>query len=408
MSYKPFAYRSRPGRLFAGTTTQWEMEAAYLEYHVGGTDQYPMPCPGTFSRLSSVVDAAPGAGQTCSFTLIVNGVASTLTHTIDGAADTEGSNLVDSVHVAAGDLVYMVTVNSAGSASSDMAFCLLFEPDTEGLLPFLSGVSTTAGTTWYHAIAGGMSSGVATEYQTQSVVPVPGKFRYFYMRASAALGGGETEDMTLRVNGIDSALTLHLGAGQQLATDLVTEVVVAAGDMVSFGDTAVGGWHYLQSGICFIPDDPEVWFICRPYGFSRPSSFGTEYSPPTLGQLHTVDNWFTPELGPPSTLIPFPKGVSVTGMAIGLTAAPGGGTSWTFTARYNQADTGIAVAISGADTFGVIDGLLIEPDDLDGFSVRADPVGAPAAAYTAISLFGGSWKTTVTAVTPSSGERGTP
>lgn len=58
----------------------------------------------------------PGAGDTYTYTIMVNGIASILTAQIAGAAAVEGNDLVNAVAVAAGDELTIRVVTSVGAA----------------------------------------------------------------------------------------------------------------------------------------------------------------------------------------------------------------------------------------------------------------------------------------------------
>jgi hypothetical protein len=103
-----------------------------------------------------------------------------------------------------------------------------------------------------------------------------------------------------------------------------------------------------------------------------------------------------------------PEGVVLTGIAVGLEAAPGGVTSRTFTLRLNQVDTAIAVTVAGASTFGIMSTGVVQPVDFDMLSLSSIRTGAAAAGRGAVSLFGATALVAVLSVVPASGERGTP
>jgi hypothetical protein len=349
---------------------------------------------------------APGGGDSYSFALNVNGVDS-LAMTIVGAA-TEGSNMTATKTVAAGDLVYIATAGSAGLAVREMWYCLVFEPAVDGVQPFLSYCVADHDVAHVHAgISGGV--GVAASISTYSVVPFPGKFKFFYARDNNEnVPAGETITCTFRLNGAPTAMVLTLTVGERLESDLATEVACVAGDYVDWEVACVTGHPVMMLSCCFIPDDPRLWFMTRPLGNTNLTAGAIAYSPPTLGQTHAGNYWLANEVGPPIPLTPVPAGVAITGIAVGLSAAPGGVTSRTFTLRLNQVDTAIAVTVAGANTFGVMTTGFVEPNDFDMLSLSNILTGGAAASRGAISIFGATSTVTVTAVVPASGERGTP
>lgn len=75
-----------------------------------------MPVAGVLRNLSVVALAAPGAAQTFTYTARINAVDTTITGSIAGAVATTTSDGTHSAAVAAGDVVTIKLVTSAGAA----------------------------------------------------------------------------------------------------------------------------------------------------------------------------------------------------------------------------------------------------------------------------------------------------
>lgn len=360
-----------------------------------------MPCAGAFSHLLLELPAALGVGSTLTVVLRKNEEEAALRATL-GAADTQASDLINSVSFAAGDRVSMRHRGTGAGVLYSIRSAMIFEPTTPGQIPFF-GDCYPSNNTMYSSLAGGYST---TEEKVQTVVPVPGKFKFFYADSVIALAAGSPATLTLRVNGVDSALVLAWPGGEaigsQLKTDLATEVVVAAGDLVSFAGVTAPGSILMQHSICFIPDDPRFWWIPRSCGEGNMTNGALKYGTPSLGLNEVVDYWEAAE-----TTTPFPAGVTVTGIALKLKGAPGAGAGRTVKLRRNSVDV-IALTVSDLATFGVINTSLIEPADYDGLSISEERVGLPAANRGAVAILGATSTVTVTAVVPNSAERGTP
>jgi len=71
---------------------------------------------GTIKSLAIHSEVAPGAGESFTYTLRINGVATALTFTIEGAAATSNS-IEANVAVAVGDRVTVQLVTSVGAAA---------------------------------------------------------------------------------------------------------------------------------------------------------------------------------------------------------------------------------------------------------------------------------------------------
>ena len=72
-----------------------------------------------------------------------------------------------------------------------------------------------------------------TASEAQYVVPRAGTLQNMYVRHNAANGNGNSVNYTIRINGVATAFTLSLASGAVgQASDLVTTVAVAAGDLI--------------------------------------------------------------------------------------------------------------------------------------------------------------------------------
>lgn len=86
-----------------------------------------MPCAGTFKNLRvELLDSACGAGKSYTFTLRVNGADQALTCTISGGADVIGTDVVNTVTVAAGDEVNWEITPAGTPAANNCAISCEF------------------------------------------------------------------------------------------------------------------------------------------------------------------------------------------------------------------------------------------------------------------------------------------
>lgn len=105
---------------------------------------------------------------------------------------------------------------------------------------------TTAGASYYLA-PGGSTPGNATPGSTEAaarcVQPVAGTLKGFYVRPSGALTAANSLTITVRKNGIATALTVLLDSTSVSGTvqSLVQDVAFAANDELSIEVVAVGG-----------------------------------------------------------------------------------------------------------------------------------------------------------------------
>jgi hypothetical protein len=79
-------------------------------------------------------------------------------------------------------------------------------------------------------------TGTATEANANIMMPRAGTLRNLRAKADAAVGGGATVTVAVRVNGVSSALSLTLANadGTAVKSDTTDSVAVAIGDLVTF------------------------------------------------------------------------------------------------------------------------------------------------------------------------------
>jgi hypothetical protein len=117
-----------------------------------------MPMSGTFTGLYAYQIDPPGAGDSRIYTLVKNGVDTTITCTISGASDTTASDFAHSFTVAAGDTVSL-RIDEGGTTSNVRIKCgIIFKPDNPSLF-ICSGNSPSNMTVgpFYNYIATGFS-----------------------------------------------------------------------------------------------------------------------------------------------------------------------------------------------------------------------------------------------------------
>jgi len=86
-------------------------------------EQY-FPYSGIVSQLRAHIHQPPGAGETFTLTLMVNGIATALTCQIAGAVATEAADLVNQVAIAAGDYLTLRIVSSLNAAAQYVTWAM--------------------------------------------------------------------------------------------------------------------------------------------------------------------------------------------------------------------------------------------------------------------------------------------
>ena len=105
---------------------------------------------------------------------------------------------------------------------------------------FVSGMSAGAlGSDRFFILGGSAAS--TTENQTQTPIYANGIFKELRCRANAVLASDESWTLSLRVNGVTTALTCTIGNSARTCTDLLNTVPVVSMDLVNLlGDNTAG------------------------------------------------------------------------------------------------------------------------------------------------------------------------
>ena len=93
----------------------------YFTYQTYGADaaaRVPISYNGILQNLYVESFVAPGAGETYTYTVMINGLATALTCQIAGAVATQANDLANAVAVAPGDLISIRVVTSLNAAAT--------------------------------------------------------------------------------------------------------------------------------------------------------------------------------------------------------------------------------------------------------------------------------------------------
>ncbi len=240
-----------------GSNWYWTMTPTETEAYCVA----PIAC--TISKLYIRNYAWPYAvTDTVVVTLRVNGVDSTLTATATGNVGA-ASDLTHSVAIAKGDRVNW-SVLTSGADLPVISIGALVLPATEAYQQaiWISGLSSHAPSAAVAEYAFPMEVGrtiCAVEAHNQLVAKANTRIGNLYVRLSAAPGlaaSGKSYTFTIRVNGVDTALTCTVLEIATSAEDAVNVIDLAAGDLVSLGitpanapDAAVATWGLVVYGL---------------------------------------------------------------------------------------------------------------------------------------------------------------
>lgn len=197
-------------------------------------------------NLCVCVQAVPGTNQRFVYTVRVNGVATAITVTISGAAAYSGNDLVNTAHVVVGDRVTVEVVTSATATATTHTAALEVDfPSTRtsfDRVGFGTGTATIAvNTTRYiyenhrapsYDAASSSLSEVVTSLRHN--VARKSSLKNLIVLAGSAPGAGETFIYTVRVNAVNTSMTVTLsGAAQVTGTDTANVVQVDAGSYIT-------------------------------------------------------------------------------------------------------------------------------------------------------------------------------
>ena len=211
-----------------------------------------IPTSGTISGLTVTLSRAPGSTYSRTVTLYKNGSATALAVTITGSATT-GSDLSDSISVAAGDYVYYMEQQSSSYAALTTVYCgAVFQgtDTTESVVMACYGVLSSS--TCYFVPSGYANNSSSS---TASLCPCPtaGTFKKFYTLCTTSVAS--TSALTLQINGSATALTSNLSTTALTATgDTSDTVSVSAGNTVNVSAAqATGGYSAFSWSFVFVP-----------------------------------------------------------------------------------------------------------------------------------------------------------
>lgn len=310
----------------------------------------PMVVAGTFANWTITLTAAPGVGNSRTFTLYKNGSATAVTLTISGAS-TSNSDTTHSVHYAAGDTIEWRYSNSGSPAAAEFESSIEWTPDSANvtITGWSSGTLDANG-----ECAAFYGAGLGTAGFTRaSIVICPGTVTDLRWRVRTAPGAGQSRTALFVLNGVDQDGTGGTVDTRATISDANTSaassfsLAIVAGDLLSIKQTrsaAPAGTTWACGMMAMTPT------VAGQYQFSVTAvGLGTaqKYNWPVgqgVGESATESE---------RTMIGSVTTFTISAMRAECPVAPGAGKSWTYTLRVNGADTGLAVTISGAvDTKG--------------------------------------------------------
>lgn len=348
---------------------------------------------GTLDAFRVDVGTAPGVGKSWTFTVMLNGVATSLSVTI-ADTDTFGVDVTNSVDVAPGDLLAIRCVPSGTpTGAGNVRWASRYFPDDSGPRMWLGGEQSLlhgSAVRYAHLGSPGNAWDTATLADRQTMWGTVCTITDLYVTLGAAPGVGDSYTFRIMVNGVQqgSDVTIADAATSGSATGM--SIAIASKDMVTLRCTPSG-----------TPDTTgAVW--------------GVAYTPTTLGQFNisgSSGNGFDTVATEFHAINEHAQAsgdvtestrhglasdgeaadsVTLQGLRVKLTSAPSAGDSRVLTIRKNGVDTDLQVTIADAETEGADDSQVTFGFG-DTISLESEITGTPSAS-------GFAWWTFVIAV----------
>ncbi len=335
---------------------------------------------GKIKNLRVELNDTPGGGsKTYKFTLHravgTGGWANTsLTCTV-GSGDTQASDMVNEVSVAAGDVILLECDPTATPTARYARWSMVFEGDNANESLLLSNGSAGTSSTQYSRPMGDAFS--LTENEVRCVCPTSGMIKNLYVLLSNDPGTSpDAYRFTLRIDGVDKALTVTVTANDRTGNNTANEVAVSAGDILTVKSEPLNTPSNdadVAIGMTFVADTNGESIIL---GGSTDAvySLGAQYNYLSGGFSPT---WTSSE----SQRYQSSQACTLKKLYILLSGAPGsGGDAYTFIIRRNGTSpaSGLEVAITDAATTGndtVNTVTVAEDDNLD---IRVEASNSPS------------------------------
>jgi len=344
--------------------------------------------PGNISFLWVEMVSPPGVGKTFTYTLMVNGAASSLTCSITGggATDISSSDTAHRVAVVAGDRVSLRATNDGIPSTSNVRWACRFVGDNPRESLILGGALSADKTgNRYGNIYGSDTTSSVENYGVQ-IIPTPGKMKNLYIAMVTDPGSGaEAYRYTLRKNGADTGLTLTISAGSTTGNETSVEVTFAAGDKVSLliePQNSPTNTSNFVMGLTFVADTDGEAIVM---GGNGQGQTAVRYLP----LAHTSASWESTEIDASQENLVgvFKK------LYVWMQTAPASGKSWDVALMKDAVATDLAVNIADTATTGNDTTNVVSSFNGDEIDVRVTPNNSPDTTlyikWSAVSVHGG-------------------
>ena len=224
------------------------LTADYYDSLIGGKGgdvtefdaQTLFPTAGTLKQFYVELNAAPGTGNSRTFTLYKNSVVTAIAVTISNSATT-GNDLVNTLTIAAGDKVTIKQTQTGTPATARAFFGTTFLPNTQGeyIVSATTDDLTSSTAVEYQQLTCGDSTLTATENEQHGLAQAL-TAKAIYVNLVNAPGNGSSWIFTLREALLDTTLTVTI-SNTATSGNAATDEAVAADALVNSSIDARAG-----------------------------------------------------------------------------------------------------------------------------------------------------------------------
>lgn len=274
----------------AGTVYAWPASFFGADWDATEANrQIPLSEDCTVSDFKVILDTAPGAGKSRTFTLRKNGVDTACTLTISDTA-TSGT-FSGSVSFAADDLI-SIKETSTGTPTAPGRVYWWFYFNTTGAKQMIMGacLGTPSTSAVNYCCMFGSSAWNATNAVQDVRFPTDGNFTRLKVKASAAPGASKSYDLGVRGNSSDVLVGTLTGAATTMLT-VTSTVAVTAGTRLQFKSDPTGTPAAASFAWC-ITFEPTVYGEAA-FGFGSNNNMSTSVSSYEQGIGTGAGSWAT-------------------------------------------------------------------------------------------------------------------
>ena len=344
-------------------------------------ESVPISPAGTLSKLYVIVQTAPGAGKSRTFTLMLDGSTTALVVTISGT-NTTGSDTTNSVSVTAGQNVSLKLEPTSTPASSNAHWGVQFTGTTSNESALLGlGTGLDATSTLRIAPHGASASvGSSNALGRTLKATAAGTIKNLYVKLTTAPGAGTSRKFEVYKGGSATALTVTISGTATTGNDTSNSFTVVADDnlVVVETPTTSPATSRGMTGLTFSADTDGQFLI----GASD-TSVGTVDRYARVQAAHMDVSTAEADVQEPASIA-----LTIKNIYAEIDVALGAGNTMAITLDKNASATALTTSISGASQVKANAASDISIASADLLSTFLDITGTPTAKRLAVGMMG--------------------